>query len=90
MNLDGIHNYYENLVFDEVNRFQADKEKPYSTDALEDVLCVALNNLPPRYARHGVDFAYFLTNEERDDMDKKVSKAVKDAFKLVHKNPTRG
>lgn len=89
MILDEIHNHYEKLVFNEVMRVQADKSSGYEESVLVDVVCVALNKLPARYLRHDVDFAYFLTDDERNDMDKKVAKAVKDAFELVAKNPSR-
>ena len=87
MILDGIHNHYEKLVFDEVMRFQTEKGTSYDEDMLEDVVCVALNNLPARYVRHSVDVAYYLTIPEREEMDKRVTQAVKNAFALVDRNP---
>lgn len=89
MILDNIHNHYEKLVFDEVFAFQAKKGSSFDEESLEDVVCVALNNLPARYVRHSVDIAFYLTVPERDQMDKLVRNAVKDAFALVTKNPNK-
>ena len=87
MILDNIHNHYEKLVFDEVLEQQAKAGKDLDEGTLEDVVCVALNNLPARYVRHSVDIAFYLTIEEREKMSKLVTNAVKAAFKLVLKNP---
>ena len=87
MILDNIHNHYEKLVFDEVLAHQAKKDTSFDEGMLADVVCVALNNLPARYVRHSIDIAFYLTVSERDQMDKLVRNAVKDAFALVTKNP---
>lgn len=87
MILDNIHNHYEKLVFDEVLSQQTSKGGALDEDMLEDVVCVALNNLPARYVRHSVDIAFYLTMPEREQMDKLVRNAVKNAFALVTKNP---
>lgn len=87
MILDNIHNHYEKLVFDEVLAQQAKTGKTLDESMLEDVVCVALNNLPARYVRHSVDIAFYLTMPEREQMDKLVRNAVKDAYALVSKNP---
>jgi len=87
MILDNIHNHYEKLVFDETLAYQAKTGKSLDEGMLEDVVCVALNNLPARYVRHSVDIAFYLTLPEREQMNKLVHNAVKDAFKLVSKNP---
>ena len=87
MILDNIHNHYEKLVFDEVLAFQAQTGTSFDEERLADVVCVALNHLPARYVRHSIDIAFYLTPVERDQMDKLVRNAVKDAFELVTKNP---
>lgn len=87
MILDNIHNHYEKLVFDEALAHHAKSGKALDENMLEDVVCVALNNLPARYVRHSVDIAFYLTISERKQMDKLVRNAVKGAFKLVNKNP---
>ena len=87
MILDNIFNHYEKLVFDEILRYQAEQGADYGPEMLEDVACVALNNLPARYIRHRVDIAFYLTLPEREKMDQMVQQAVKEAFVLVSSNP---
>ena len=90
MILDNIFNHYESLVFDEVMRVQASEGTDFNESMLEDVVCVALNNLPARYVRHSVDIAYYLTAREREKIDSMVRQAVKEAFVLVTSNPHQG
>ena len=52
-------------------------------DLLCDVACVALNRLPPRYIRHTVDFSFYLTEQERLQMDNAIVDAVAYAFNFV-------
>lgn len=86
MNIDfsSIHNHHERAVFDAV-RAQA-PEFPLaasSEDLLADVACVALNRLPPRYIRHEVDLAFYLTEKERGEVATAVDTAVRFAFEFV-------
>ena len=87
MILDNIHNHYEKLVFDEVMGQQPSLGRDFTEGMLEDVVCVALNNLPARYVRHSVDIAFYLTLPEREQMEKLVRNAVQEAFRQVAKNP---
>jgi hypothetical protein len=87
MILDNIHNYYEKLVFDEIMRHQEEEGVSHDESVLEDVVCVALNNLPARYVRHSVDIMFYLTGTEREKMAEMVTQAVKEAFVLVTSNP---
>ncbi len=81
MNFESIRNYYEQLVIDEVMNTVA---KPHSDqDFLEDVTCLALNKLPPRYLRHEVDMAFYLTSSERQQMHDSVASAVREAADYV-------
>jgi hypothetical protein len=50
---------------------------------LADVACVALNRLAPRYIRHEVDMAFYLSERERDDTQRADNDAVKFAFEFV-------
>jgi hypothetical protein len=52
-------------------------------ELLADVACVALNRLPPRYIRHEVDYAFYMTEHERNDNEKAVAEAVEFAFGFV-------
>lgn len=83
MNFEAIHNYYESLVIEHVMNTVA-KESDNSEDELEDIACLALNQLPARYVRHDVDMAFFLTTRERERMQYDISEAVLNAIKTVH------
>jgi hypothetical protein len=78
---DFIHNYYERHVLQELintsTRAQQDRE------FLADVACVALNRLPPRYIRHDVDMTFFMSPQEMQEIEDKVTHAVKAALSYV-------
>ncbi|MCX4025758.1 late competence development ComFB family protein [Endozoicomonas sp. SM1973] len=76
-----FHNYYEHLVVDYIfDKYQRD---PTLTEYLPDIACVALNHLPPRYIHYDIDMAYYLSPNERVEMESKVKKAVDDAVLFV-------
>lgn len=81
--MDSIQNYYEPLVIETLAELTSGKE--YSDDLLIDVVCVALNHLPPRYIRHEVDMIYYLSPIEAKEMRDKVKSAVEDALNYVDK-----
>jgi len=87
MDFDHFHNFYERLVLDEILR--VDEISKSDEDFRADVACVALNHLPPRYVRHDVDMSFFLSPQEYDEIDKKISKAVKKAINHVRNNRSR-
>lgn len=78
---DFIHNYYERRVLQELintsSRAQQDRE------FLADVACVALNRLPPRYIRHDVDMTFFMSPQEMQEVEDKVTQAVIAALAYV-------
>ncbi|MCX7902097.1 MAG: late competence development ComFB family protein [Burkholderiaceae bacterium] len=78
---ESIHNYYERAVFEEVLA-QAAKRR-VERHLLADIACVALNQLPPRYIRHDVDFNFYLTAQEREQNAQMVREAVAYAFDFV-------
>ena len=75
-----IQNYYERMVYDEIIEI-AEGSEP--ADFLADVACVALNHLPPRYIRHEVDMAFYMSPNERAEIQQKITNAVKDALVFV-------
>lgn len=79
--LDSIHNFYENLVINQIT--QTSERAANDSDFLADVACVALNHLPPRYIRYDVDMTFFLSPQEQQEIQDKVNKAVKDALAYV-------
>ncbi|MDR9436244.1 MAG: late competence development ComFB family protein [Thiohalophilus sp.] len=86
MAFESIHNYYEQLVLDQLLTLTDTELQGESDDFLSDIACVALNQLPPRYVRHNVDTAFYMTQEERQAIDQEVDKAVKKAIDYVNKH----
>ncbi|MCH2042337.1 MAG: late competence development ComFB family protein [Saccharospirillaceae bacterium] len=75
-----IHNYYEHLVAEEVLRsLPGDVDHGY----LADVACVALNHLPPRYIRHEVDMAFYMSPNELHEISERVKEAVVKAIGFI-------
>ncbi len=85
--LDTIHNYYEHLVLNEIRK-QLD-DKAIDTDFIADAACVALNHLPPRYVRYDVDMAFYLSPKESQEMEEKVTAAVRNAIAFVEQRGHR-
>lgn len=82
-----VHNYYEKPVYEQLWR-ASDRAKS-DTNFMADVLCVALNRLPPRYVRHDVDMTFFLSPIEQDEIMEKVAHAVAEALVYVESRPSR-
>ena len=87
MSFNTVHNYYEKMVYDRVQ--QVVGKKTVDQDYLEDVACVALNHLPPRYIRHEVDMIFYLSPVEREEMEQKVLTAIEDAISFIKENRTK-
>jgi hypothetical protein len=79
-----VRNHNERAVYDTVLR-----EAPrypglaHNPELLADVACVALNRLPPRYIRHEVDFAFYLSERERTESERQLVESVEYAFGFV-------
>lgn len=86
---DSVHNYYERLVIDEVQRVADGWPQPVAADLLADIACVALNKLPARYIRHEVDHAFFMSGDERETHRRRVAEAVEHAFDYVNSGQSR-
>lgn len=82
MAFEAITNYYENPVFEQITK---ELGVTYSDDPdfLADIACVALNSLPPRYIRHPVDMAFYMSSQEREYMEASLEKAIRDAIDFV-------
>jgi len=80
--LDSIHNHHERAVFEEVLA-QAKVRPSVEARLLADIACVALNQLPPRYIRHDVDFNFYLSAAERQHNEQQVRDSVAYAFDFV-------
>ncbi|NRF69896.1 late competence development ComFB family protein [Aquincola sp. S2] len=84
MDFSSVHNIHESAVFEAI----ASAAPRYpgladNTDLLADVACVALNRVAPRYIRHDVDLAFFLTERERAENERAIRDAVEHAFGFV-------
>ena len=78
-----LFNHHEREVFAAVMAVAPRYPAISSNDLVCDVACVALNRLPPRYIRHSVDFSFYLTEHERQEIDKAIDEAVNYAFNFV-------
>ncbi|NQZ10848.1 MAG: late competence development ComFB family protein [Algicola sp.] len=78
-----IENYYEHLLLEEVNQLVIGGDLPADEELLSDIACLAMNNLPSRYAHHAVDMAFFLSEDERIEMNNKVAIALNNAIEKV-------
>lgn len=89
MIFDSIHNYYEALVAERIMSTLA-READVDQDFLEDVACLALNQLPARYVRNDLDMALFLTIRERERMQQRVIEAVLHATQQLRQGGPTG
>jgi hypothetical protein len=82
---ESVHNSRERAVFESVVDAAAGPFAHLAAqeDLLADVVCVALNRLPPRYIRHNVDFSFYLSDKERVESERAVHDAVHYAFEFV-------
>jgi hypothetical protein len=79
---DLIHNHHERAVAEAVTA-TAVRYPHLDGELLADIACVALNRLPPRYIRHEVDFAFYLTDKERSENERSIAETVAFAFEFV-------
>ena len=84
LDFSSIRNHHEQAVFRAVletaPQFPGVSHRP---ELMIDVACVALNRLQPRYIRHEVDFAFYLSEKERSESERQVADAVDFAFGFV-------
>ena len=87
MSFEAITNYYEKPVFERLTAEVGDVYRD-DPDTLADIACVALNSLPPRYIRHQVDMAFYISSAAREHMEKTIEEAVQDAIDFVRLRST--
>ncbi len=82
---ENVHNYYETELKSLVNADErlADKDQDY----IEDVLCLALNQLPAFYVRFDVDTTFYMSEAEILQVQEKLKKALDLAIAKVESNP---
>jgi hypothetical protein len=81
-----IHNYYERLVLEEMEKQKL--KQVYNNETMADLCCTALNQLPSRYIRFDVDMAFYATHNEHLEMKKQVCDAVTFAKVAVSRRGT--
>lgn len=81
---DDIHNYYEHLILERIESLGINKSK--DIDYVADLCCLALNQVPPRYIRYEVDMAFYLPQNERQQMEMNVVDAVSKAMTFLDEN----
>ncbi|MDT8438698.1 MAG: late competence development ComFB family protein [Wenzhouxiangellaceae bacterium] len=52
-------------------------------DTLEDLYCLTLNRLPPRYVRHEADTVFFLKPTDRVELEQKARQAMGEALERI-------
>jgi len=87
VNFELCKNFYERLVFEEITARAAGTPLAFDADALEDVACLALNQLPVRYVRFAVDASFYMEQKERVELEGAVAEAVSRAMAFVSANP---
>jgi hypothetical protein len=85
--LDTIHNYYERLVLEKLMTMYTAGDMP--AELIADIACVALNRLPPRYIRHDVDMAFYLSPHEYEEIESKVQAAINAGISFVEQRGRR-
>ncbi len=84
---ENCHNYYEHLVYEHIRQTLMDSGKSHDPRFVEDVACVALNQLPARYVREDVDTGFFLSEGELESMELRINDAVQRAVQIVTDHP---
>ncbi|MGB0937960.1 MAG: late competence development ComFB family protein [Colwellia sp.] len=81
---DDIYNYNEKLVREYFT--EKDFFLHYSADFIDDLFCIVLNKLPPRYIRHEVDISFYMPSQEREDLSQNIIKATEQALTTLKEN----
>jgi hypothetical protein len=77
-----IKNYQEQLVFERIEALAANYSS-ISPDQMEDIACIALNTLRPRYVRRLADLHRFMTDDQRRTYTIAADTAARAAFEYV-------
>lgn len=79
-----IRNHCETLVFDLIKSMPAVFDE--GADFVNDVVCVALNRLRPRYIREPIYLFFHMTDSEWEAINAEVAEAVDFAVNHMGKN----
>lgn len=86
---ESLRNTHETLVAQAIQDLAAKGEWQLSPEQAEDVACIALNQLPPRYVREPLVASLYLSAAERQAIEARVRAAVEDAVTQVAQRPAR-
>ncbi len=75
-----INNYYEQLVTAQLLHMAKEINELNYKDFMEDVACIALNELPARYVRSLVDLHSHFTDLDKEAMEQQVADAIQKAL----------
>ena len=79
-----MKNYQELLVEEQLKKLAPHyPELTARAELLQDVACIALNHLKPRYIRRVTEFERFMSQEERSENSAAVQAAVLSAIEYV-------
>ncbi|NEX20112.1 late competence development ComFB family protein [Thiorhodococcus mannitoliphagus] len=81
--LSSIANIYERLVMECIREILEDGALAADQDYADDLACIALNSLPPKYVRHAVDFAAHLDDESHKTLRIEAADAVGKALETM-------
>ncbi|GGO72249.1 late competence development ComFB family protein [Bowmanella pacifica] len=84
---DDIHNYYENLVLERIEKLGLHKDK--DDDFIADLSCLTLNQCPARYIRFEVDMAFYISTSEKQQMEMNVAEAMEKALKYLNSDDAK-
>lgn len=79
-----MHNYCETLVLDRIKSIPEALSR--GTDFVNDVSCVALNRIKPRYIREPIYLFFHITDSEWEAIHAEVADAVDFAIHHIGKN----
>lgn len=82
-----ISNYYEQLVADQLWKLIESSTETLSQGFLDDVACLALNQLPPCYVRNPIDKGIGLSDQQYQEMLQSVDIAIANAAEKVRQHP---
>ena len=86
MEIEGIHNYYENEVISTIGGM-SDLLSEFDMNQVSDIVCIALNQLPSKYYRHNVDLNFYTSTIEQEKIDQEISEAIGYATRKVRNHP---
>ncbi|MFM2482107.1 late competence development ComFB family protein [Celerinatantimonas sp. YJH-8] len=80
-----VHNAMENLVDDVI--ISRHLHEHYSTDFIDDLVCISLNRLPSRYICFDVDLLSHFGEDEYQELNEQVRQTVSEVEQYLLNDP---